>query len=32
MDDILAACSKQKLNYFETQNKTNNQIFVSDES
>ena len=32
MDDILAACSKQKLNYFETQNKTNNQIFVSEES
>ena len=33
MDDILAACSKKKLNYFEKQNKTNNnQIFVSEES
>ena len=32
MDDILAACSKKKLDYFEKQNKTNNQIFVSEES
>ena len=32
MDDILAACSKKKLNYFEKQNKTNNQIFVSEGS